>query len=116
MGMVNRGITMLARRLVWSAVALAIGQATTAAAQAPPPIGHWASRTSAAQLLVYQNGACAFLGARPVQGNCTWNASSRGGILTLFYPMPLEPGKIYFNIVWVDQATISVFGEFFYRR
>lgn len=87
-----------------------------AGAQSPAPLGHWRSRTSAAQLIVYQNGSCAFLGSRPVQGNCTWNASSRGGILTLIYPMPLEPGKIYFNVVWVDQATISVFGELFSRQ
>jgi hypothetical protein len=97
------------------AVLLAVGVAP-ASAQAPPPVGQWRSHTSTAQLLVYQNGACAYFGTRPVQGNCTWNPSSRGGILTLFYPMPLEPGKIYFNIVWVNPTTISVFGELFYRQ
>jgi hypothetical protein len=30
--------------------------------------------------------------------------------------MPLEPGKIYFNVVWVNQATITVFGEYLYRQ
>lgn len=101
----------------WLAVALLmLCDCAPAGAQSPAPLGHWRSRTSAAQLIVYQNGLCAFLGSRPVQGNCTWSASSRGGILTLIYPMPLEPGKIYFNIVWVDQATISVFGELFSRQ
>ena len=87
-----------------------------ASAQAPAPLGHWRSGTSTAQLYVYPNGNCAFLGTRPVQGTCSWNPTSRGGILTLMYPMPLEPGKIYFNVVWVNQATISVFGELFYRQ
>lgn len=93
-----------------------LGSVTPAAAQAPPPIGTWRSHTSTAQLLVYQNGACAFYGYQPVQGRCTWNPSSRGGILTLYYPMPREPGKIYFSIVWVNQAIITVAGEYFYRQ
>lgn len=93
-----------------------VSAAAPAAAQAPPPVGQWRSRTSTAQLLVYANASCAFLGTRPVQGTCSWSATSGGGILTLYYPMPLEPGKIYFNIVWVNQTTISVFGELFYRQ
>ncbi|MCW5746491.1 MAG: hypothetical protein KIT36_09860 [Alphaproteobacteria bacterium] len=120
-GQVHRAIGALVRqRAAWlSGVVLAtivLAAATPALAQAPPPIGHWRSRTSTAQLLVYQNGSCAFLGTQPVQGTCSWNASSRGGILTLQYPMPLEPGKIYFNIIWVNQTTITVFGEYFYRQ
>jgi len=110
----RRGVR--SRLLIPWVLAVLSGSVAPAAAQAPAPVGHWRSGTSTAQLLVYQNGACAFLGTRPVQGNCTWNPSSRGGILTLFYPMPLEPGKIYFNIVWVNQTTISVFGELFYRQ
>ena len=102
-------------RMACLLAALLVGSAP-ASAQAPPPFGHWRSGTSTAQLYVYPNGTCAFLGTRPVQGTCSWSATSRGGILTLMYPMPLEPGKIYFNVVWVNQTTISVFGEPFYRQ
>ena len=97
-------------------LAALLGGSAPVLAQAPPPLGHWRSGTSTAQLYVYPNGNCAFLGTRPVQGTCTWSGTSRGGILTLIYPMPLEPGKIYFNVVWVNQTTISVFGELFYRQ
>lgn len=107
-------VNHFARAVIAAAFAALLG--APAAAQAPPPIGHWRSGTSASQLIVYPNGACAFLGGRPVQGSCSWNPSSRGGILTLVYPMPLEPGKIYFNVVWVNQRAITVFGEPFYLQ
>jgi hypothetical protein len=88
----------------------------SAGAQAAPPFGQWASRTSTARLYVQRNAWCAFVGTTQVHGSCTWNATSRGGILTIYYPMPLEPGKVYFDIVWVNQSTITVWGEYFYRQ
>lgn len=88
------------------------------AAQAPPPFGHWATRPPTEELFVYSNGLCAFyFQRRPrVQGGCSWNPSSRGGILTITYPMPLEPGKVRYNIVWINRQTISVWGDIFYLQ
>jgi hypothetical protein len=80
---------------------------------APPPFGHWATSPPTEELYVYQNGLCAFyFQRRPrVQGRCSWDATSRGGILTITYPMPLEPGKVRYNIVWINRQTISVWGD-----
>ncbi|CAN5218483.1 hypothetical protein BH10PSE7_BH10PSE7_04610 [soil metagenome] len=98
------------------ALAGVLASASPAFSAAAPPFGHWRSRTSTAELYLYRNGACAFIGYNPVQGTCRWNPSSNGGILTLYYPMPLEPGKIYFNIVWINRTTITIFGERFYAQ
>lgn len=98
------------------AAAALLGAVGAALAEAPPPVGRWVSGTSGAVLMVAANGACGFHGAVSVSGQCTWQPSSRGGILTLFYPMPLEPGRIYYSIVWVDPDRITVEGELFARR
>jgi hypothetical protein len=85
---------------------------------APMPYGHWATSPPSEELYVNPNGSCAFLfqGEVRFQGTCTWNPSSRGGILTLSYPMPLEPGKIYYNVIWVNSRTITVFGDVFHLQ
>jgi hypothetical protein len=91
--------------------------ASPSQAQSPPPIGHWATSPRGEDLYVYQNGQCAFLvrGRVQVQGSCSWNSSSRGGILTITYPMPLEPGHVRYNIVWINRQTISVWGDIMHR-
>jgi hypothetical protein len=115
-------MTLKARaRLAICAVSLALAFASAPSpsqAQAPPPIGHWAQPPPGEELYVYQNGTCAFLVRRrvQVQGRCTWNPSSRGGILTITYPMPLEPGKVRYNIVWINSQTISVWGDILRRQ
>jgi hypothetical protein len=102
---------------VFVLLAFALG-ASPAQAQSPPPIGHWATSPRGEDLYVYQNGSCAFLvrGRVQVQGGCSWNSTSRGGILTITYPMPLEPGKVRYNIVWINRQTISVWGDIMHRQ
>ena len=102
--------------LLAAALVAFVQMSASAFAAAPPPYGSWRSRTSTGELHLYRNGSCAYIGYTPVYGRCRWNASSNGGILTLFYPMPLEPGKIYFNIVWINRTTIAIFGERFYAQ
>jgi hypothetical protein len=89
-----------------------------ARAQAPPPVGHWATSGASEELYVYQNGTCGFFfqGKLQVSGSCSWNPSSRGGILTISYPMPLRPGLVRYNIVWVNRTTITVWGDVFHRK
>jgi hypothetical protein len=104
-----------ARQAFFAAVlALFVAAGTSGAlAQAPPPLGHWATYRAGEELYVHQNGWCSFLANHrvTVQGRCTWDATSRGGILTIIYPMPLEPGKVRYNIVWINRTTISVWGD-----
>jgi len=98
--------------LVASTASTALGQA------APPPIGRWAQYAPGQEALnVYANGQCAFFfrGRITVSGSCTWQPSSRGGILTITYPMPLEPGHVRYNIVWVNQTTITVWGDVMHK-
>jgi len=51
-----------------------------------------------------------------VSGRCTWNPTSRGGILDIIYPMPLQPGHVRYSVVWVNRTTITVFGDVFHKR
>ena len=83
----------------------------------PPPSGNWHSTTSATRLVVSGQG-CALYAYDHVQvaGKCSWNGGTRGGILTITYPMPLEPGHVRYAIIWVDRNMITVFGEPFRRQ
>ena len=115
------GVLAVAARSAVSAVFVALACAlcpSPVQAQSPPPIGHWATSPPGEDLYVYQNGTCAFLyrGRVQQQGRCSWNSTSRGGILTITYPMPLEPGKVRYNIVWINARTISVFGDIMHRQ
>jgi hypothetical protein len=89
-----------------------------ACAQAPPPVGNWSTTPPTERLVVYANGTCGFFfnGQVRVSGRCTWNPTSRGGILDITYPMPLEPGHVRYSIVWVNRTTITVFGDVFHKR
>jgi hypothetical protein len=97
---------------------LAMCAMSPAFALAPPPIGHWATSPATEELYVYQNGTCGFFfkGKLQVSGSCSWDASSAGGILTISYPMPLRPGLVRYNIVWVNRTTIRVWGDVFHRK
>jgi hypothetical protein len=100
------------------AALLSLSIASTASAAlaqtAPPPIGRWAQYAPGLEALnVYANGQCAFFfrGKITVSGTCTWQGTSRGGILTITYPMPLTPGHVRYSIVWINNTTITVFGD-----
>lgn len=82
------------------------------------PVGFWVNGSGSEQLLVSQNG-CSLANAAGVpttSGACSWNASSRGGILTIMSSQTRRPSPVYFNVIWVNQSTITVEGDVFYRR
>ena len=87
-------------------------------AQAPAPIGYWTTADNGERLLVQQNGQCSFQSVQGtfVGGSCTWKSTSRGGILTIYYSTVRGPAPVYYNVVWINQTTISVWGDIFYRR
>jgi hypothetical protein len=98
---------------------LLAGLASAAHAQAGPPIGLWSTADGSEQLSVTQNGLCSLAdryGRPTTSGSCSWNASARGGILTVMSQQTYRPAPIYFNVVWINQTTISVQGDVFYRR
>jgi hypothetical protein len=117
-GMTLKAGARLALCAAGFAVTLAFAPSPSQAQAAPAPIGHWSTTPPGEDLYVYQNGMCSFLanGRVQVQGRCSWNPSSRGGILTITYPMPLEPGKVRYNIVWINRQTISVWGDVMHLR
>jgi hypothetical protein len=98
---------------------LLAGAATGAQAQgAPAPIGFWATANGAEQLTITATG-CSLANAQgqPVtSGPCSWNPSSTGGILTIMSSQTYKPAPIYYNVVWVNQTTITVDGDVFTRR
>ncbi|QLL07590.1 hypothetical protein [Mycobacterium vicinigordonae] len=106
-----------------AAAALAVGLVTVStgiahASGAAAPVGFWSTGDGAEQLLVSQSG-CSLANAAGIpttSGPCSWNPSSRGGILTIMSSQTRTPAPVYFNVVWVNQSTITVEGDVFYRR
>jgi len=92
-----------------------MSQEIARAQNAPAPVGYWNNQGKTNSLVVEQNGTCGFLvnGKAKWSGTCTWQASARGGILTLTYPMPVAPGHIRWSVVYVNQTSITVDGEAF---
>ena len=91
---------------------------TAATAQAPVPIGYWTTADNGERLLIQQDTSCSFfaVGGTQVAGSCVWRSTSRGGILTLYYQTAMGLAPIYWSVVWVDENTITVEGDVFYRR
>lgn len=98
--------------------ALAVSTGVAHAGGAAAPVGFWATANGSEQLLVSQSGCSLANGAGvpTTSGPCSWNPSSRGGILTIMSSQTRKPAPVYFNVVWVNQSTISVEGDVFYRR
>ena len=87
--------------------------------RAPPPYGFWTTANGFEQLLITQSAQCSLAdrnGRPTTSGSCSWNASYAGGILTIMSSKLYKPAPIYFNVVWVNQTTISVNGDIFYQR
>ncbi|MGA3305329.1 MAG: hypothetical protein ABSC26_04895, partial [Stellaceae bacterium] len=89
-----------------------------ALAQASAPFGIWNSTAGPNTLYVTQQ-LCYFESRNPgkyyrIQGKCSWNPSSDGGILTI-YNEAQRGAPIYENIVYVNGTTISIWGEIFRR-
>jgi hypothetical protein len=88
-----------------------------ARAQSPAPVGLWQGANSGDFLMIQANGSCSARGTVNVAGRCEWLPSARGGILNMYYPMPLQPGRIGWSIIWIDRNTLMVNGvERFHRR
>jgi hypothetical protein len=101
--------------LAWLAVLVTAAQ--SAQAQSPAPIGVWRGENSGDHIVVRADGSCSASGTVNVAGRCEWLPTSAGGILNLYYPMPLEPGRIGWSIIWINRNLIMVNGvERFHRR
>jgi len=107
-------------RVVLATLAIIAGVAVSPAAfgQAAVPIGYWTTADNGERLLIEQNTSCSFMavGGTQVAGNCVWNSTSRGGVLTLYYQTVMGLAPIYWSVVWVNTTTITVNGDVFYRR
>lgn len=100
------------------ACVVAVVFGTAAGAQsAPAPVGYWVTADGSEMLLVSETG-CKFAASNgfTVLGKCGWNPTSRGGILTIMNVYNYNPAPIRYNIVWVNQKTITVWGDVFYKR
>ena len=87
-------------------------------AQSAPPIGFWVTADGGERLLVGADSQCSFAatGAATWGGGCTWDATSRGGILSVWYSTIGGPAAVRWSVVWVNQTTITVNGDVFYRQ
>jgi hypothetical protein len=103
---------------IWSGLLMTVVLASGAVAQqAAIPTGVWATDGNS-ETLVVQNGYCKLTGNGGqvgAVGSCTWNPSAQGGILTVMSTLTYKPAPVYFNIVWIDQKTINVYGDIFHR-
>ena len=116
---VRRSFSLSALWLAFACLLLGAMSVQTAIAQAAPPIGNWVNVNKTNGLVVEQNGVCGFLvnGKAKWSGTCRWETpSAKGGILDLQYPMPLQPGHIRWSVIYVNQTTITLDGEAFYKQ
>ena len=115
---VRRSFSLSALCLAFACMMLGLMSNQLARAQAAPaPIGSWANKTEG--LVAQQSGTCGFLvnGKVRYSGTCKWETpSAKGGILDLQYPMPLAPGHIRWSVIYVNQTTITLDGDVFYKK
>ena len=115
---VRRSFSLGTLCLAFASVMLGVMSNQIARAQAAPaPIGNWANKTEG--LVVEQNGTCGFYlnGQIRFSGTCKWETpSAKGGILDLQYPMPLTPGHVRWSVIYVNQTTITLDGDVFYKK
>ena len=90
---------------------------SVAFAQAYAPIGYWATADNGERLLVGADAQCSFaaVGADTFGGNCTWESTSTGGILSVWYSTIAGPAAVRWSVVWVNQTTITVNGDVFHK-
>lgn len=90
---------------------------SSAHAQSPAPFGLWQGQNSGDYIRINTNGSCSATGTVNVAGRCEWLSTSAGGVLNMYYPMPLAPGRIGWSVIWVNRNTIRLNGvELFIRR
>src|SRR5687768_12937486 len=110
--MQSKAVARLLR--TFAALALLVVLITAAqpaqAQEAPPPFGVWWGENSGDDLVLNADGSCSASCTVNVAGSCDWLPSSARAILTLYYPMPLEPGRVSWSIIWIDQNLMMVNG------
>ena len=91
--------------------------ASPALAQAYAPVGYWGTADNGERLLVGADAQCSFeaAGAAPFGGNCTWQSTSPGGILAIWYSTIGGPAAVRWSVVWLNQNAITVNGDEFHR-
>ena len=118
LSMIRHGISAV---LVCAATVLGLAGRTYA--QAPAPYGVWAignDSSNYATFIITPNG-CQFKGTSPntgpvlIAGACSWDSTSRGGILTIMNVYNYQPAPIRYNIVWINQTTITVYGDVYHK-
>jgi hypothetical protein len=86
----------------------------------PAPIGSWATKPPSEHFFISASG-CKFTATNGQttmvqEGQCSWNPSSAGGILTIINIHFYKPAPVYYNIVWVNSKQIKVDGDLFYKQ
>ena len=96
-------------------MALGLSAPAALAASAPAPVGVWES-DSGEHLVVGETCGIEANGVQGAVGSCSWDPDGQGGILTIINVNAYQPAPVYFNVVWLDQSTISVSGSRFHRK
>ncbi len=104
------------RRYSMVPIALLVAGMTTtsASANSPMPTGLWVY--GAASFYISPSGCKFETPGFVTVGPCSWNGTSRGGILTIMHNNGYKPAPVYFNVVWINQRKISIYGEVYQRR
>jgi hypothetical protein len=90
---------------------------STAQAQSPMPYGLWQGQNSGDYILINLDRTCSASGIVNVAGRCVWLSTSVGGVLNMYYPMPLRPGRIGWSVIWINRNLLRINGvELFVRR
>jgi hypothetical protein len=89
---------------------------TAADAQAPAPIGNWATSDQRAVLLVTQNGRCMVMidNQTAAIGSCTWSTGYGGGVLTIANVVGNHQ-TVQYHVTWQTAAVIKVGTLTFYK-
>src|SRR5262245_9409153 len=103
--------------LIASLAAPSVATFHSAQGQAPAPFGLWQGERSGDYMLINADGSCSASGTVNVAGRCEWLPTSVGGVLNMYYPMPLRPGRIGWSVTWIDRNTLMLNSvERFIRR
>ncbi len=95
---------------------LGAGASPALAQGAAAPVGVWQTANKSEMLVVMTTGTCRFTAGRQlIIGRCGWQASSRGGILTIMNQTNYKPAPIRYSVVWINATTITVFGDVFHK-
>jgi hypothetical protein len=112
----------------WRATAVAVAligvtvceMPATAFAQASSPQGQWKSTAGEAYFIFYNTfpWSCMFVSyvkGFNMQGNCEWNPSYVGGVLTIHFQWTRGPGVMAFTVIYIGPRHMTVNGEHFVR-